>query len=250
MVAPVPTTSPPAGAVPPVASSGPPGAAPTAAPGPSAKDTAPKFGGIRGGKPRDDGLVPGSPEAKEADRKKDKLRKRKERQDPPALPAAGPVESAPQATPGAVVPVPGPQGAPVIPWDPESLKEVFALVIPTAEELLTGQITAQAQKARLPASELQNIERVVRWTPMEKKALETFCPRAAAKWLNRLHVPSGTQDEIVLATVLAKIGLRHVKLMNRLKQIAAVTNVPTSKTPETAETKKGTAAAVPSPVPA
>jgi len=125
--------------------------------------------------------------------------------------------------------MPGVAVPPVIPWDPESLKEVFGLIIPTAEELMTGQVLNQAQKAKVPASFVREIEEAVKWTPTEKKALETFAPRAAAKWLNRFHVPSGTQDEIVLATVFAKIGLRHAKLMNRLKEIAATQQAATAK---------------------
>src|SRR5258707_9089158 len=69
-----------------------PAAPPTAV---SAAASAPLFGGNRGGKKRLDGLAPGSPEAIEADRKKDAERKRTRREavqrvaEPPPLPSAG-----------------------------------------------------------------------------------------------------------------------------------------------------------------
>src|SRR5581483_9808460 len=59
---------------------------------PHAAATAVKHGGLKGGRRRDDGLVPGSKEAVAADRERDAERKRRERDarrgDPPALPSA------------------------------------------------------------------------------------------------------------------------------------------------------------------
>ena len=77
---------------PPVAPVGPGASAAAAAASPAAKVTAPLFGGFRGGRKRKDGLAPGSPEAIEADREKDRVRKERQRSrqvEPPALPAAG-----------------------------------------------------------------------------------------------------------------------------------------------------------------
>jgi hypothetical protein len=230
-----------AGAAPPVAVSAPPN--PPAAPPPgSAATTSPAdYGGNRGGRAREDGLTPGSPEALEADRKKDRLRKKQARKakqpDPPPLPSAAAVEGAPAAAPGAVGPAPGPEGAAPIPWDPESLREVFDLAIPTAEELMVGQIISQAKKCNLPVDLVKKTEERDRLTSTEKLALQKFAPRATAKYLNRLHVPSGTQDEIVLLTVVAKIGLRHLSLLNQLKQIAANQQA-AAKPPEKTDAKK------------
>ena len=212
--------------------------------GPAAGDTAPEYGGLRAGRAREDGLTPGSPEALEADRKKDRLRKRESRKtkkpDPAALPGAAAADGAPAAAPGAVAPVPGVDGAAPIPWDPESLQEVFAIAVPTAEELMVGQAIGEANKAKLTASLIKEIEDGVKFTPREKQALEKFGPRATAKLLNRLHVPAGTQDELIVVAVVAKIGLRHAKLMTRLKQLTAAANAG-AQPAKPAEKKEGAA---------
>ena len=85
---------------PPVAPVGPGASAAAAAASPAAAVTAPLFGGFRGGRKRKDGLAPGSSEAIEADREKDRLRKERQRSrsvEPPALPAAGAAGVAGQA---------------------------------------------------------------------------------------------------------------------------------------------------------
>src|SRR4051812_5498640 len=109
----------------------------------SAQQSVPKFGGNRGGKARTDGLAPGSPEALEADKKKDRERKQAARKtisvaEPPALPAAGQkgVYSVPPS-PGSAVPgTSGPvaQAAPApVPWQPETLKPLFDQLVATCE---------------------------------------------------------------------------------------------------------------------
>jgi hypothetical protein len=247
MVDPIKGTPPPAPAAPPVAGDakgGPPGGPP---PGSAAKVTAPKFGGLRGGKGRKDGLVPGTPEAVEADRKRDAERKRKERQpDPAPLPgAARPPEGvfcSPSAPGDALAAVPGPEGAPVVPWDAAQLKDVFGLLIPAAEELSLAQVRGKCQKARLPVEVIREIEADCKWKDQTRKGFEFSGPRVAAKWLNRFGVPSGTQDEIVFLTCAAIVLKSHIQVLKRLDELAAKANVPTSKTPETPpENKKGTA---------
>src|SRR5579872_2301004 len=113
MADPIPTkpagSTPPSGAAQAVAGNGNAVALGPVATTPHASATAAKHGGLRGGKKRDDGLVPGSPEALEADKKKDAERKRKEREeakratDPAPIPPVG----SPQAQAGAVGAVPG-----------------------------------------------------------------------------------------------------------------------------------------------
>ena len=60
-----------------VAPATPAGEAPNAAPANSALASVPRFGGLRGGRARNDGLKPGTPEAQAADRERDKQRKQR-----------------------------------------------------------------------------------------------------------------------------------------------------------------------------
>src|SRR5881409_535128 len=130
--------------------------APNVAPANSAVATVPRFGGLRGGKPRTDGLVPGSAEAAAADRERDARRKR-ERRDKVKAPEPAPLPSitSPVASPVAT-PVTGeadqPGAVPVsfVPWDAQTLKPLFDQIIPTVEDLHVDHLTGMAEEAKLP----------------------------------------------------------------------------------------------------
>src|SRR5438128_831714 len=108
-----------------------------------AAQSVPRFGGNRGGQARADGLPPGSPEAKEADKKKDRERKQADRKaravaQPAPLPSADSNgASAMPATPGSPGPgvaAPVVAAAPVVPWTAEMLKPLTDELIAAAEE--------------------------------------------------------------------------------------------------------------------
>src|SRR5262245_14939824 len=108
----------------------------------SALASVPDFGGNRGGRGRKDGLAPGSSQATEADKKKDRERKQTARAaaaklvEPPPLPSAlqGGVDTT-AAQPGSE-PLGGTAapGAPVVPWDPATLRPLFEELIEAIEE--------------------------------------------------------------------------------------------------------------------
>lgn len=227
--------TPPGGpAPPPVAGNGhanPPGNPPPAV---SAGALAPPFGGLKGGRTRKDGLVPGSPEALEADRKKDAARKRKQRAaDPPPLPSAGPgAPAGVPAAPGGVAPVPGLAPDAPIPWDPQALTPLFEQLVPTLEDLSVQQIAGKAQEAKLPAELVKEIEHDAKWSDLAKKGLIMSGPKVSAKWLNKFGVPSGSQDEIILVTSVGAILATHNKLLKRLNELIAAANPPSTKPPE------------------
>src|SRR5213594_1525076 len=138
----------------PVASPTPATEAPNVAPANSAVATVPRFGGLRGGKPRTDGLVPGSPEAAAADRERDASRKRQRRDKvKPPEPAPLPSQAAPVASPVATL-APGeaaqPGVAPVafVPWDAQTFKPLFDQLIPTVEDWHVDHLTDMAQEAK------------------------------------------------------------------------------------------------------
>jgi len=198
---------------------------------PGAGETAPLFGGFRGGRKRKDGLAPGSPEALAADREKDRLRKERQRDrqrgpDPAPLPS---VAGAPAAAPGALGADPGLEGAPVLPWEAKMLEPLFEQLLPAVEELSVNQIASRATKARLPVEMVREIETDAKWSTPAKKALEIAGPQVAAKWLNKTGISAENQPEVVLGTAVASILAGHVLLLRRLDKLIAVANAPTAR---------------------
>lgn len=207
--------------------------APVAAVVPAAV-SAPLFGGLRGSRPRKDGLLPGSPEAQAADRAKDRERKRRLRAgqagpggqvasaDPPPLPAAG----GPGAPVGGGADFGGDSvdGGPV-PWDSKQLAPLFDQLIPAVEALAVTQLTGKALKAKLPRELVADIEKDGRWNEPAKKALAVAGPQLAAKYLNKTGVSAENQPEIVFGTALASIAVGHFRLVQRLNELIALSAV-------------------------
>jgi len=196
-------------------------------PGSNAQELAPKHGGLRAGRRRLDGLIPGSPEALEADRKKDRERKARRRLDPAPLPSSrngrpGPAALeivSPQAGPMASVPLDPPSS--FIPWDPKALEPLFAQLIPAAESLDVRSLVERAEKAKLPQDLVRRIEVDGRWNPLSKKGLELSCPQLAAKWLNYFGISSENSPEIATAIAACAILAARTMLIRRIDKAAA-----------------------------
>lgn len=191
----------------------------------AAAQSVPAFGGLRGGKARADGLVPGSKAALAADREKERVRKANQRArlraDPSPLPGVAPGQDTAGPMGGGAVPGgPAPAG-PAMPWQAEALKPVFDQLLPTLEQLTMNQLAGRAEKARLPAELVREIERDARWSEPAKKALEIGCPQLAAKYLNKTGVGAEYQPEIVVGTALAAIVSTHTLLLRKLDQLIA-----------------------------
>ena len=198
---------------------------------PSAQQSAPLFGGLRGGTARKDGLVPGSPEAREADLDKDRERKRKKAAEKRGVPYAEPAPL-PSAAPAGAVGAAPPQGGalpvdPVagalagVPWQASALKPVFEQLIPVAEDLAMLQIVGKCKLAKLPKEVIKDIETDARWHPMSKKGLEMGLPEVAAKYLNKAGVSAEFQPEVVLLTAISAIAAAHVRTLARLDKLIA-----------------------------
>jgi hypothetical protein len=124
-----------------MAGGGAPNAPGIAAAGADAAALAAKHGGNRGGRPRKDGLVPGSVEAITKDREADAERKRVIRARQSAILAAtkGPV------LPGLDDPNAPPAGGPaVVPWDPGTLRPIFDQLVPAAEKFMVSRVMGKA----------------------------------------------------------------------------------------------------------
>ena len=221
----------------PVAGNGPATALLTPTPSPSAREMAPKFGGLRDGRPRADGLIPGSPEAKQRDREKDAERKRNERAakraaaEPPPLPSAQAASNPAQApsdnslpVPGLVAPTPGP-----VPWEASTLKPLFDQLIPTIEALTGSRVHALAEKARLPLKVIDDIDDSAKWPDPAKKALAISAPQVAAKWMNKTGVSAENQPELVMFTAIGSIAASHMMVVSKLEKLIAAQQTATVK---------------------
>jgi len=207
-----------------VASGNAPGQSPIGTASPSAVVTVPLFGGKRGGKERRDGLVPGSPEALEADRKKDRDRKAAARAvaakmvEPPPLPPAAPgMVAAPVPPPAGQSPLSVNSGVEAVAsWTADDLREVFEELVPATEEELTGRLTKKAQTANLPEKLVKEIGKDSAWSATTKKALVIGGSSVSAKYLNKSGISSEYKAEVVLALALTRIATSHLKTSRRL----------------------------------
>ncbi len=207
---------------------------------PDARQTATEFGGLRDGKRRKDGLTPGSPEAKAADRAKDAERKRLSRAsqrgaEPPPLPSArATVENTPQTQAGDSGPMPGIASVPggPVPWDSQTLKPLFDQLIPTVEKLCVTKISNMATQARLPGELVRDIERDATWSEPAKKALTLSGPQLAAKYLNKTGISAENQPEVIFFTAAITIASGHAMIMKRLEKLIVIANANAQK-PET-----------------
>jgi hypothetical protein len=223
------------------------GAQPAAANAParsSAQTLAPQFGGLRGGRKRRDGLVPGSPEALEADRKKDADRKKSERAstrpkepkpDPPPIPSAN---SQAQTQAGNLDILPLGEGAPPVPWKAEDIRPLSDELIDTTDAACSKQIHDKAAKALLPAVLVDEITTDAAWDPKAKVALKQSAPELAAKWLNKTGISAEYKHELITASAVVRIGAGHMRVCNRLDELIRNANPSAAQPAGKAEEKK------------
>ncbi|HVV00140.1 MAG TPA: hypothetical protein VHH88_02185 [Verrucomicrobiae bacterium] len=203
--------------------------------GPGAKESVPLFGGRRGGRAREDGLVPGSPEAVAADRKKDRERKRSERAAlPDPLPAKLALPSNPMQTPGAVVdpvPVAAPEPDTFVPWDSETLRPVLSELVATIEEMDAAHVTELANQAALPKELVREIAKDARYPTAAKKGIEIGGAEMGAKYLNKAGISAKNKGEVVFATALVSIIASRRSLNKRLEKLIEQRNKEQGKQP-------------------
>jgi hypothetical protein len=184
------------------------------------------FGGKRGGRPRNDGLIPGSADAIEADKKKDRDRKAasvvaRNAAPVPVQPAPLPGQIAPGATqppPGGLVPVP------VINPDAWTAQEAQPLVVhslPVVEHLLTARRLAKLREAKMPGPLIMQVKSDSAWPPTVKETLNQSLPGSAAKLLTFVHFPKFFKDELSSLPALALLIQHEMAVNERLDKIIA-----------------------------
>lgn len=223
----------------PVASGQTPSPAAGAPASPSALETATRHGGLPGGKPREDGLKPGSPEALAADRKKDADRKRaaravanRLRPEPPALPSAVPGATqtpgnSPAAAPGS------PVDPAFVPWQADIIKPLVEDLLEAAEESRVAQFAAKCKQLGDMPKLIKEIEGDAHFPKAAKVLLVTSLPRLAAKWLNKSGISAEYQDELAVATAFLLIIKQDRATNAKLDKLIALTKGP--KGPEKKE---------------
>jgi len=165
----------------------------------------------------------------EADKKRDRDRKEAARRPsaplalPPALPSA--LENgngAVQAPPGGPAPgVPGPdlQAAPVIPWNPDTLRPLFEELVDAAEEGRVEKFRTVAAQGGLPEGLVKEIAGDAKYSPVMKRTICSTAPNVMAKTMNRLGVSGEYSDEAILATALTANLIQSRRLMAKLENL-------------------------------
>ena len=182
-------------------------------------------GGNKGGRPRDDGLVPGSEEAKAADRDKDAKRKRNERaaardaQLPPTLPSAN--ASAPQSATVPTGPVAGDAIPPVDLWTAQDLVGVVDQGIPLAEAWRVREFTELCIEGKLPERVVQKIASDAKFPDISKQSLRASLPALLAKLFNQFRVPIAMKGCITAVPALGYLIVRDIQLKQEVREMIA-----------------------------
>ncbi len=202
-------------------------------PGTDAKASMQKLGGNPGGKPRQDGFAPGSPQAIAADREKERLKKQRQRErkrletPPPPLPTADAAKGPP--VPDQVPPQAGiegtdnpPASAPgFVPWQAEALREFTDELIDATEDARVAKLAIKCKQAHLPADLMRKVESDCKFSPVAKKGLKLSTPQVAAKLLNASGISAAYQAEAVFVTSLAMILAQGKRVTARLDRLIA-----------------------------
>ncbi len=168
-----------------------PGSARRISPGAPAQPPVPTAGAPRGGRPRKDGLAPGSPQALEADKKNDRLRKQEQRgiPEPPALPGAvaplpgqGPTAPAPLAA-GPVAAL----GLPEVPWTGEDFREYLDEALSGAEEARVETRKLQAMAAGFSNDRIKELAADARYPGSSKKMIGLAGSNGLARIFNKVR---------------------------------------------------------------
>jgi hypothetical protein len=227
-----------------------------------AGDSVPSYAGLRGGRQRVDGLIPGSKEAREMDKLVDRIRYWRKKNpgkvhpeqhkcpgrfgNPPAATiSAGPSIPAPAPLPSAVpgnAPVSFETPAPEIDpldtlagdaqsalelWTGTDLEDVLRELVELVEEWRQTVRDRKARKALLPESVVKELAAASRWNDRLKNRVAISGSRVCAKLLNSSGVSATWKDEIILASAAIGLALSEVKANSAFdKLIVAARNGP------------------------
>lgn len=195
-------------------------------------------GGLKGGRAREDGLIPGTEEARAADRKKDRDRKARDRElvaksNPNALPSrpVGPlVENAPMVSDSVGMPSVG--DAPVIPWGKEDTFPAIDQSVSLYEDYKKTLVLEAVEAAHLPAPLEKEMLEKAKWPDKPRSQLVNSGASAAAKGLNYMGVPVKYRDAVTAVPALIMLVKHDLEFHKRMKEIIKAANPPVTGKPE------------------
>jgi hypothetical protein len=238
----------PAAVAPPVAAK--PAAQPPFVPTPAARSV-PLFGGHKGGgKKRADGLPAGSPEAIEADKAKDRERKRlaalkAKGENPAPLPSAvappphpgAPVAPDPGGVPGAVAPMAGAAGV-AYAWSARQLQKPAKLVVRILDRARQWDIFRRLDKSNLPPEVKAEIKRDAEWKESAQNDFADALADCTAIELNKRQVNSANAHWITLGMSASELALAHFALTARIDKLILAEKVAAPLANEKPQEKK------------
>jgi hypothetical protein len=203
----------------------------------AAGKSVPLFGGHRGGgKKRADGLPAGSPEALEADRKKDRDRKnaanaaKRVAALPPALPAAlAPLQNAAAPLADGAAPVPGvvagvagaAAAAPLfIPWSQKLLEKPAKLLTKIIDRCRCWTLMKKVRQCGLTPEQEKEIAADLKWKDEVVADFNLALAECAVQELNKRRVPGAQNSHWVnLAMCGGEMAMAHMQALDRLEKM-------------------------------
>ena len=195
------------------------------------------FGGHRGGgKKRSDGLVAGSPEAKEADRiaemERGRLRRfaKKVAALPPPLPGvaspaghtAAPLAAGESVLPAAMAGVAGVAGvAPMfVPWSTRVLEKPARLLTKIIDRVRVWSLTKKIRTLELAAKDEKEILADLAWKESAVADFNAALAEAATVELNKRTVPGAANSHwLALAMSGGELVYAHTEALNRIEAL-------------------------------
>lgn len=192
------------------------------------------FGGNPTGRTRKDGLKPGSPEAAEADRKRNAERMASKRAaeksaaPPPVLPPPAP-SSAVLSDPGAkTIPVVDGFSEPSpVDWLSEDFKQVAPDTIDLLEQWRVADKISLAEEGKLSAPVIRQIEKDAAFPGAAKRSLQTSSPAALAKLFNALRVPVALKSYITTCPTMIYLVVRDMQQRSEIRKLIEASRVET-----------------------
>lgn len=182
-----------------------------------------KFGGNPTGRTRNDGLKSGSPEAVEADRKRNAERMRenraKVRSEQPAepLPSALPSVAGDSSTRISVTD--GGFDAPSVGWSAEDFKQVAPSTIELFEQWRISAAIDLAEEGKLSGAVVKKIASDAAFPIPAKRSLCDTSPAALAKLFNTLNVPTAFKAYITTGPTILFLIVRDFQNRSEIRKL-------------------------------
>lgn len=184
------------------------------------------FGGNPTGRTRKDGLKPGSPEAADADRKRNAERMAQKRAaeksaaPPPVLPPPAPSSAVLSDSGAKTIPVADGFMEPAsVDWMAEDFKQVAPDTIDLLEQWRVADKISLAEEGKLTAPVIRQIEKDAAFPAPAKRSLQTSSPAAIAKLFNALRVPVALKSYITTCPTLLYLIVRDMQQRSEIRKL-------------------------------